>query len=529
MFDAMVEGDVPDVIMSAHGGHKNLQSKESYVSKTEAAKKAINKIVADSLAGKEARNFQEIVSAEKRKETEEIELLKMAGSDEKENLPPLAKKPSLDLPKVNRFHSKSRPLASCLKVRYMFDVTKQTNSQWVTQIKKTILKLCHESVIYHIGVDTVSEEGLVFVKTASLDDAGKAAKHLNEVATAKYLLLDKYYERFPEARHSNTPMTVRVLSQPSQAALQSQLSQDTPQSQLSQDAPQSQLSQDALHSQLSQDSPHSQRFQGAPQSQLSREDPRGQRTQNASLMLHQQTPARSTHLSQQQQSYHPIPQQTPSSSYHLQQFRSQSDQQQTAYSPMLHHLHQTPFSLQGSPSPQALPQQLPYSPMFPQQASFSPYSLQQSPALMPLQQPQFIHHPTPALQMYNEPRYPQLQMLSSMPPYQLSSPQMIRPSPSQYQMSPPYPATMPQAGTTLSFGMAQISAPVRSFTSEQQVTRDENGIYRAVNRQSHMSYGGAGSSDQVYILITETFFKGDFSGWTKWEQQWWSDVLVKPA
>jgi len=88
-------------------------------------------------------------------------------------------------------------------------------------------------------------------------------------------------------------------------------------------------------------------------------------------------------------------------------------------------------------------------------------------------------------------------MLSSMPPYQLSSPQMIRPSPSQYQMSPPYPAAMPQAGTTLSFGMAQVSAPVRSFTSEQQVTRDENGIYRAVNRQSHMSYGGAGSSDQA--------------------------------
>ena len=96
-------------------------------------------------------------------------------------------------------------------------------------------------------------------------------------------------------------------------------------------------------------------------------------------------------------------------------------------------------------------------------------------------------------------------------------------------MFPPYPAAMPQAGTTASFGMAQVSAPVRSFTSEQQVTRDENGIYRAVNRQSHMSYGGAGSSDQVYILITETFFKGDFSGWTKWEQQWWSDVLVKPA
>ena len=207
------------------------------------------------------------MSAEKREEHEEIEIIKTSATadEDKENLPPQAKKLSLELPKVNRLYNERlmMPLASCLKVRYMFDVTKQTDPRGVNQIKKTVLELCHNSVIHHIGVDTVSEEGLVFVKTASLEDAGKAAKHLNEVATAKYLLLEKYCERFHEERLSNIPMTVRILRQPCQDA--------------------------------------------SPRSQLSREASQGQLTPKASLTLCQQTPARSTQLSQQQQSYyHPI-------------------------------------------------------------------------------------------------------------------------------------------------------------------------------------------------------------------------------
>ena len=94
MFDAMVESDVPDVLMSAHGGHKSTKSKESYVSKTSTAKKAINKILSDSLKGEESGKFYDIVNNEKMKEKQKIKdiVSRKEHSDEKENLPPAIKR-----------------------------------------------------------------------------------------------------------------------------------------------------------------------------------------------------------------------------------------------------------------------------------------------------------------------------------------------------------------------------------------------------------------------------------------------------
>ena len=44
---------------------------------------------------------------------------------------------------------------------------------WVTLVKEEILRRCAEAAILHIAVDTQSEEGTVYIKTAGMEDAGK--------------------------------------------------------------------------------------------------------------------------------------------------------------------------------------------------------------------------------------------------------------------------------------------------------------------------------------------------------------------
>ena len=43
----------------------------------------------------------------------------------------------------------------------------------MTGVKQEILRRCAETVILHIAVDTVSEEGTVYIKTAAMEEAGK--------------------------------------------------------------------------------------------------------------------------------------------------------------------------------------------------------------------------------------------------------------------------------------------------------------------------------------------------------------------
>jgi len=103
------------------------------------------------------------------------------------------------------------PPTSCLKVRHMFDVLQQRPG-WVNQVKDEILRRCSESSILHIAVDTQSEEGTVYIKTASMEDAGKVFKCLHgqwyrgQLVTAKYLRLERYHERFPDAKTSCAPL-----------------------------------------------------------------------------------------------------------------------------------------------------------------------------------------------------------------------------------------------------------------------------------------------------------------------------------
>jgi len=105
------------------------------------------------------------------------------------------------------------PPTSCLKVRHMFDVLQQ-GPGWVKQVKDEIIRRCGEADILHIAVDTHSEEGTVYIKTAGMEDAGKVFRCLHgqwyrgQLVTAKYLRLERYHERFPDAKSSSVPMKI---------------------------------------------------------------------------------------------------------------------------------------------------------------------------------------------------------------------------------------------------------------------------------------------------------------------------------
>ncbi|OXU26861.1 hypothetical protein TSAR_010602 [Trichomalopsis sarcophagae] len=101
----------------------------------------------------------------------------------------------------------------CLKIRHMFDPDVEFEEDWETKVKDAILEKCGESVkILHIKVDRGSREGCVYMKCMSQEDAGKAYKALHgcwfdgHLVTVKYLRLERYHERFPEAVNFTTPL-----------------------------------------------------------------------------------------------------------------------------------------------------------------------------------------------------------------------------------------------------------------------------------------------------------------------------------
>ncbi|XP_011502933.1 PREDICTED: inner nuclear membrane protein Man1 isoform X2 [Ceratosolen solmsi marchali] len=101
----------------------------------------------------------------------------------------------------------------CLKIRHMFDPDVEFEEDWETKVKDAILEKCSENVnILHIKVDRGSREGCVYMKCLSQDDAGKAYKALHgcwfdgHLVTVKYLRLERYHERFPEAVHFSTSL-----------------------------------------------------------------------------------------------------------------------------------------------------------------------------------------------------------------------------------------------------------------------------------------------------------------------------------
>lgn len=109
----------------------------------------------------------------------------------------------------------------CLKVRHMFDRQSMLaryppgrNSQtaWMWQVKEEILQRCSSCSIVHVAVDSESNEGCVYIKARSNDEAAKVFGALHgqwyagNLVTVKYMKEERYHERFPDSRHQQTPL-----------------------------------------------------------------------------------------------------------------------------------------------------------------------------------------------------------------------------------------------------------------------------------------------------------------------------------
>lgn len=114
---------------------------------------------------------------------------------------------------LDRRNSPPNSLTPCLKIRNMFDPDMEVGDSWDLAIQEAILEKCSDNDgIVHISVDKNSKEGCVYVKCLSAEHSGKAFKALHgswfdgKLVTVKYLRLDRYHQRFPQAQGCNTPL-----------------------------------------------------------------------------------------------------------------------------------------------------------------------------------------------------------------------------------------------------------------------------------------------------------------------------------
>ncbi|KAM4615472.1 inner nuclear membrane protein Man1 [Polymixia lowei] len=114
---------------------------------------------------------------------------------------------------LDRRNSPPNSLTPCLKIRNMFDPVMEVGENWHLAIHEAILEKCSDNDgIVHIAVDKNSREGCVYVKCLSAEHSGKAFKALHgswfdgKLVTVKYLRLDRYHQRFPQAQGCNTPL-----------------------------------------------------------------------------------------------------------------------------------------------------------------------------------------------------------------------------------------------------------------------------------------------------------------------------------
>nr|XP_034982488.1 inner nuclear membrane protein Man1 [Zootoca vivipara] len=114
---------------------------------------------------------------------------------------------------LDRRNSPPNSLTPCLKIRNMFDPVMEIGDHWHLAIQEAILEKCSDNEgIVHIAVDKNSREGCVYVKCLSPEYAGKAFKALHgswfdgKLVTVKYLRLDRYHHRFPQAVACNAPL-----------------------------------------------------------------------------------------------------------------------------------------------------------------------------------------------------------------------------------------------------------------------------------------------------------------------------------
>ncbi|XP_076023568.1 inner nuclear membrane protein Man1 [Genypterus blacodes] len=114
---------------------------------------------------------------------------------------------------LDRRNSPPNSLTPCLKIRNMFDPVMEVGESWDLAIHEAILEKCSDNDgIVHITVDKNSREGCVYVKCLSAEHSGKAFKALHgswfdgKLVTVKYLRLDRYHQRFPQAQGCVKPL-----------------------------------------------------------------------------------------------------------------------------------------------------------------------------------------------------------------------------------------------------------------------------------------------------------------------------------
>ncbi|KAG5267264.1 hypothetical protein AALO_G00219820 [Alosa alosa] len=114
---------------------------------------------------------------------------------------------------LDKRNSPPNSLTPCLKIRNMFDPVMEVGENWHLAIHEAILEKCSDNDgIVHIAVDKNSREGCVYVKCLSAEHSGKAFKALHgswfdgKLVTVKYLRLDRYHQRFPQAVGCTTPL-----------------------------------------------------------------------------------------------------------------------------------------------------------------------------------------------------------------------------------------------------------------------------------------------------------------------------------
>ncbi|CAL8278007.1 unnamed protein product [Gadus morhua 'NCC'] len=114
---------------------------------------------------------------------------------------------------LDRRNSPPNSLTPCLKIRSMFDPVMEVGENWHLAIHEAILEKCNDNDgIVHIAVDKNSREGCVYVKCLSAEHSGKAFKALHgswfdgKLVTVKYLRLDRYHQRFPQAEGCLVPL-----------------------------------------------------------------------------------------------------------------------------------------------------------------------------------------------------------------------------------------------------------------------------------------------------------------------------------
>ncbi|XP_058480258.1 inner nuclear membrane protein Man1 [Solea solea] len=119
---------------------------------------------------------------------------------------------------LDRRNSPPNSLTPCLKIRNMFDPVMEVGENWDVAIQEAILEKCSDNDgIVHIAVDKNSREGCVYVKCLSAEHSGKAFKALHgswfdgKLVTVKYLRLDRYHQRFPQAQGCSKPMKASSL------------------------------------------------------------------------------------------------------------------------------------------------------------------------------------------------------------------------------------------------------------------------------------------------------------------------------